>query len=66
MDELLGNGARIFLIDIEDADVCEACGVEVLALCQGQVDKAGGTVDWTGMNVDWTGMNVDPHANIAR
>jgi anti-anti-sigma regulatory factor len=59
MDELLDSGIRKFLIDIKDAYVCEACGVEVLALCQGHVDKAGGTVDWTG-------MNVDRHAKVAR
>jgi anti-anti-sigma regulatory factor len=59
MDELLGSGGRKFLIDIRDAYVCEACGVELLALCQRQVYEAGGTVDWTG-------MNVDRHAKVAR
>ena len=35
MDELLGSGDRtIPLIDIKDAYVCEACGIDLLALCQ--------------------------------
>jgi len=48
MSELLRNGLRNFIIDIEGASVCEPGGLELLALCQRKVCDAGGTVDWHG------------------
>lgn len=78
IDELLGNGARQFLIDVRGAYVCDANGLELLALCERHVRTVGGSLDWTGTKNAATGnqplrtervlggMYVDRRANIAR